>query len=177
MLSFKPTFSLSSLTFNKRLFSYSSFSALRVVSSVICVSEVIDTSPSSLDSVLLFKTALALNKSMGRDALLGMFLQTAEFRQMGNQLMFWLLLASPLLGVYYLSSNFLQAAGNAVHATVVSVLRQGALLIPSLYLMHRYIGLNGIAAAHTVSDLSAIVVSFALCFRQYLIFMRSMKKQ
>ena len=31
MLSFKPTFSLSSLTFNKRLFSYSSFSALRVV--------------------------------------------------------------------------------------------------------------------------------------------------
>ena len=38
MLSFKPTFSLSSLTFNKRLFSYSSFSAIGVVSSVICVS-------------------------------------------------------------------------------------------------------------------------------------------
>jgi len=124
-----------------------------------------------------FGFAAAAACFVGRDALLGMFLQTAEFRQMGNQLMFWLLLASPLLGVYYLSSNFLQAAGNAVHATVVSVLRQGALLIPSLYLMHRYIGLNGIAAAHTVSDLSAIVVSFALCFRQYLIFMRSMKKQ
>ena len=34
MLSFKPTFSLSSLTFIKRLFSYSSLSAIRVVSSV-----------------------------------------------------------------------------------------------------------------------------------------------
>ena len=33
MLSFKPTFSFSSLTFIKRLFSSSSFSALRVVSS------------------------------------------------------------------------------------------------------------------------------------------------
>ena len=33
MLSFKPTFSLSSLTFTKRLFSSSSLSALRVVSS------------------------------------------------------------------------------------------------------------------------------------------------
>ena len=33
MLSFKPTFSLSSLTFTKRLFSFSSLSALRVVSS------------------------------------------------------------------------------------------------------------------------------------------------
>ena len=31
MLSFKPTFSLSSFTFNKRLFSYSSLSAIRVV--------------------------------------------------------------------------------------------------------------------------------------------------
>ena len=33
MLSFKPTFSLSSFTFIKRLFSFSSFSAIRVVSS------------------------------------------------------------------------------------------------------------------------------------------------
>ena len=33
MLSFKPTFSLSSFTFNKRLFSSSSLSAVRVVSS------------------------------------------------------------------------------------------------------------------------------------------------
>ena len=33
MLSFKPTFSLSSFTFNKRLFSYSLLSAIRVVSS------------------------------------------------------------------------------------------------------------------------------------------------
>ena len=33
MLSFKPTFSLSSFTFIKSLFSYSSLSALRVVSS------------------------------------------------------------------------------------------------------------------------------------------------
>ena len=34
MLSFKPIFSLSSFTFIKRLFSYSSLSAIRVVSSV-----------------------------------------------------------------------------------------------------------------------------------------------
>ena len=33
MLSFKPTFSLSSLTFIRRLFSYSLLSAIRVVSS------------------------------------------------------------------------------------------------------------------------------------------------
>ena len=50
MLSFKPTFSLSSFTFIKRLFS-SSLSAIRVVSSI---SEVIDISPGSLDFSLCF---------------------------------------------------------------------------------------------------------------------------
>ena len=53
MLSVKPTYSLSSFTFIKRLFSSSSVSAIRVVS-VICISEVIDISPSNLDSSLCF---------------------------------------------------------------------------------------------------------------------------
>ena len=52
MLSFKPTFSLSSFTFIKRLFSSSSFSAIRVV--IIFISEVIDISLSSLDSSFCF---------------------------------------------------------------------------------------------------------------------------
>ena len=50
MLNFKPAFSLSSFTFIKTLFS-SSLSAIRVVSSA---SEVIDISPSNLDSSLCF---------------------------------------------------------------------------------------------------------------------------
>ena len=46
MLSFKLAFSLSSFIFIKRLFSSSSLSAVRVV--VICISQVIDISPSNL---------------------------------------------------------------------------------------------------------------------------------
>ena len=51
MLSFKPTFSLSSFTFIKRLFSSSSLSSISVV---LSVSEVIDISPGNLDSSLCF---------------------------------------------------------------------------------------------------------------------------
>ena len=53
MLSFKPTFSLSSFTFIKRIFSSSSLSAIRVVV-VICISEVIEISPGNLDFSLCF---------------------------------------------------------------------------------------------------------------------------
>ena len=48
MLRFKPTFSISSFTFIKRLFGSSSLSAIRVVSSAYL--KVIDISPGSLDS-------------------------------------------------------------------------------------------------------------------------------
>ena len=52
MLSFKPTFSLSSFTFIKRLFSSSSLFCHK--GGVICISEVIDISPGNLDSSLCF---------------------------------------------------------------------------------------------------------------------------
>ena len=61
MLSFKTTFSLSSFTFIKRLFSSSSLSAIRVVSSAY---QVIDISPDNLDSSLCF-----LQPSISRDVL------------------------------------------------------------------------------------------------------------
>ena len=52
MLSFKPTFSLSTFTFIKRLLSSSSLSAIRVVSSAYL--RFIDISPGNLDSSLCF---------------------------------------------------------------------------------------------------------------------------
>ena len=51
MLSFKPTFSLSTFTFIKRLLSSSSLS---YKGGVICISEVTDISPGNLDSSLCF---------------------------------------------------------------------------------------------------------------------------
>ena len=51
MLSFKPAFSVSSFTFIQRLFSSSSLSAIRVVSSAY---QSFDISPNNLDSSLFF---------------------------------------------------------------------------------------------------------------------------
>lgn len=104
---------------------------------------------------------------IGRDTLLGLFLKDAANTEIARQLMFWLLIASPLLGFYYLSSNFLQAAGNALLATVISILRQGALLIPCLYGMHALLGLTGVAAAHTVSDLASVIAALFCLLLQY----------
>ena len=95
----------------------------------------------------------------GREVLLKLFLQDPANLALGSSLMIWLIAASPFLGFYYLSSNFLQAIGHAFQATLASVLRQGLLLIPLLYLLHAWMGLTGIAAAHTAADVCAILVT------------------
>lgn len=116
---------------------------------------------------VIFGIIATLGCYAGRDILIGLFLKDAANIEMSRNFLFWLLLASPLLGFYYLSSNFLQAAGNALLATVISVLRQGLLLIPCLYLMHALLGLSGVAAAHTVSDMGSVGIAVVLMLVQY----------
>ena len=115
---------------------------------------------------ILLKTALlaaavgivtTVGCSLARHTLIGLFLRQREAAAMGEEIVVFLLLAGPVLGLYYLCANFLQAAGNAPLATVTSVLRQGAVLIPLLYLMAYLFGFTGIAMAHTASDVISAV--------------------
>lgn len=100
-----------------------------------------------------------------RTTLIGLFLQDSAAAATGGQMVVWLLLSGPLLGFYYMSSNFLQASGNATAATAVSVLRQGALLIPLLYLMEHFLGLSGISIAQATADIlsAAAAAAISLC--------------
>lgn len=111
--------------------------------------------------------AAAAGCILARDTLIGMFLKDAAAAQMGKQLVVYLVLASPIIGFYYLGTNFLQAAGNAVMATVVSLLRQGVLLIPFLFLMNHLMGFLGIALAHTLADGIATIVAVTAMYIQY----------
>lgn len=72
------------------------------------------------------------------------------------------ILSAPLLGVYYLCSNLLQASGNAVSATVASVLRQGMVLVPVLYLLHLLFGFEGLIWAGVVSDVLSAAITLLL---------------
>lgn len=94
--------------------------------------------------------------------LIGLFLSDPEAISLARQLLPWLLAASPVLGLYYLSINFLQAAGYAGSATLLSALRQGILLVPALYGFHSLLGLPGLAAARAATDLSSAAIALVL---------------
>lgn len=73
------------------------------------------------------------------------------------------LLALPFVGFQVVLGNFFQSMGKAKIAVLLTLLRQVIILIPLLFILPNFFGLNGIWMAMPISDLcSAIVVVFFL---------------
>ena len=104
---------------------------------------------------------------------IGLFLKEAQVAQMGENLILWLIAGAPFLGFVYLSTNYLQATQKASAAILVSLLRQGLLLIPLLYLFHWLLGLTGIAAAHLATDIGAAALAMLI----FVIYYRRMRRE
>lgn len=73
------------------------------------------------------------------------------------------LLMLPLAGFQIVTSNFFQSIGRAHIATVMTLMRQVIFLIPLLFILPRFFGLNGVWMCAPVSDLlNAIFVFYLL---------------
>ena len=102
-----------------------------------------------------------------RHFLISLFLKEAEVAAMGEQFMLYAMAGAPFLGMVYLCTNFLQSTKRARSAIVVSLLRQGLLLIPLLYGMHALFGFLGIAAAHMAADIGAALIAAVIFASEY----------
>ncbi len=99
-----------------------------------------------------------------RSAAIGLFLKDEAVVALAESIISLLMLSSPFLGFFYLSTNFLQATGRAMGATVISTLQKGALLIPLLFLLESFSGFYGIIYAYIAADFSAVVIASIALF-------------
>ena len=102
-----------------------------------------------------------------RRFIIGLFLKEAAVAAMGERFMLYVMAGAPFLGLVYISTNFLQATKKATSAIIVSLLRQGLLLIPLLYIMHTVMGFYGIAAAHMIADIVAALIAAVIFFVEF----------
>lgn len=73
------------------------------------------------------------------------------------------ILALPIVGFQVIASNFFQSVGKAKLAIFATLFRQVIGLIPLLYILPEFLGINGIWLAYPIADtMSALVVSFLL---------------
>ncbi len=110
----------------------------------------------------VFGLAAGFASFAGRRQLIGMFIKEPAAAALGEQLVLWLVLGSPVIGLTYLATNLLQSVNKASAAVVLSLLRQGLLLLPLLYGMNLLWGVPGIAAAHFVADAGSALIAVAM---------------
>ncbi len=94
-----------------------------------------------------------------RSPVIGLFLKDSEVAALAESILSILMIASPFLGFFYLGTNFLQATGQAMKATLISALQKGLMLIPLLFILEGIFGFMGIRYAYVVADFGAVIIS------------------
>ena len=76
-------------------------------------------------------------------------------------------LAGPFIGLQQLCTTFLQSTEKPSYALFVSILRQGIIFIPALYLLDRLAGFDGIVWAQPIATFIALALSIFFALHHY----------
>ena len=117
-------------------------------------------------AVILFGIVTASVVILLRDKLVTAFLPDPAVLQLGKRMVLASVIAVPVYGVYQLCSTCLQAIGKVPAATFTSLLRQGIVYIPVVYLLNVLFQLDGLIYASAVTDVIAASVALILCLYQ-----------
>ena len=94
-----------------------------------------------------------------RRQIIGLFIQDEEVIMYGVRILIAYMLSGPVIGILFMNMNCMQSVGKAFWATILSVLRQGVLLIPLLFLLNALGGLTGVIYGQALTDYIAVILS------------------
>lgn len=97
-----------------------------------------------------------------REQIIRLFINDAEVVTYGVEMLVAYMLSGPVIGILFVNMNCMQSTGAALPATVLSILRQGLLLIPLLYLLNALFGLDGVICGQALTDYIAVILSIFL---------------
>ena len=97
-----------------------------------------------------------------RRQIIGLFIQDEEVIMYGVRMLIAYMLSGPVIGILFMNMNCMQSVGKAFWATLLSVLRQGLLLIPLLFILNALGGLNGVIYGQALTDYIAVFLSAVL---------------
>lgn len=99
------------------------------------------------------------------EAFIGMFTTDAELISLAAGALMIMSMAMPIMGLQIVASVYFQAIGKGIHALFLGLSRQFLILIPTVLILPRIYGLNGVWASFPVSDcLSTVITMTVLVF-------------
>ena len=103
-----------------------------------------------------------------REPIIRLFISDGEVVYYGVKMLIAYMLSGPVIGLLFVNMNCMQSVGNSFPATILSVMRQGLLLIPLLYLLNACMGLNGVIYGQALTDYAAVILSLLFTGRHFL---------
>lgn len=97
-----------------------------------------------------------------RTQIIRLFIDDSDVVWYGVRMLTAYALSGPFIGILFVNMNCMQSMEKAFPATVLSVLRQGLLLIPLLYLLDSRFGLTGVIYGQALTDGIAVILSVIL---------------
>lgn len=97
-----------------------------------------------------------------REPIIRLFINDETVIYYGVKMLVAYMISGPFIGLLFVNMNCMQSVGNSVPATVLSVLRQGLLLIPILYILNGLFELNGVIYGQALTDCISVVLSIVL---------------
>ncbi len=75
-------------------------------------------------------------------------------------------LATPVITTQLIGSAYFQAAGKALPALILTLLKQGIFLIPLVYLLPKFMGLNGVWWSFPIADVLSTLITIIFLYKE-----------
>jgi putative MATE family efflux protein len=98
--------------------------------------------------------------------IIGVFSTDANLLAATPRAMLLVFLASPIIAIQLIGSAYFQAAGKALPALFLTLLKQGFFLIPLAYILPMYYGVDGVWYSFAIGDILATIITYIVVRRE-----------
>lgn len=96
----------------------------------------------------------------------GVFTRDALVVATTAEVLTWVFLSTPIVGIQLIGSAYFQAIGKAIPALLLTLTRQGFFFIPLLFILPNYYGAAGVWIAFPIAEVIATVVTAFFLYRE-----------
>ncbi|MBE7630140.1 MATE family efflux transporter [Tenacibaculum piscium] len=90
----------------------------------------------------------------------GLFTDDKKLISLTSDALIITFLATPVITLQLIGSAYFQAAGKALPALLLTLLKQGIFLIPLVYILPKFYGINGVWMSFPIADILATLVTY-----------------
>ena len=124
----------------------------------------------TIRTAILFGTVIATLIFIGimlfPNQLVSIFTKDAELLKLTPNALIISFLATPVITAQLVGSAYFQAAGKAFPALILTLLKQGFFLIPLVYILPKFFGINGVWMSFPIADILSTLITMIYLNRE-----------